>query len=148
MPSKNRRGGGGAGRGCNPSGKPSGEPGKKLNWKLLLILTANTAVIFGLYRFLIKTPASLYIFFFYLAAATLLILGYVIYNRGFSRSGITPEMLPEEMSEDEKREFIADAGRRGRKSRWMLTLIIPMLFTFAYEVFELFLLDYLKELWF
>lgn len=144
MSKRPKRGGGKPKKGYLKPAEPA--PEKKFNWKLLIILTLNTAVIFGLYRFLINTPASLYVLYGYLIAVSGLIIAYVIYNRGFSRNGLTLDMLPDTMSFEEKRDYIEDAARRKQKSKWMLTLIIPFLFTFAFEIFELFLLDYFKEL--
>ena len=79
-----------------------------------------------------------------LAAAA--ILTYVIYNRGFSRRGLTPEMLPDTMTEEEKTEFIEDGVRRLKKSRPLLIVIFAFAFTFVYDVIELIAVPFFKEL--
>lgn len=114
------------------------------NWRLLLMLIGNTIIVFAIYRIALN-----FIFFEFVLGAYMLItlglvLGYVIYNRGFSRRGITVDMLPDSMSYEEKQEFVADAERRAKKSKWMLTLILPFVLTFLFDAVELFFGDYFK----
>ena len=112
----------------------------------LLVMIAATAIIYGVYRFMLTQPYFEIVLGIYLAAATAAILGYVIYNRGFSRSGITRDMLPDTMSEEQKDAFIEDAKRRSERSRWLLIIAFAFLFTFAFDAFELFVLDGLRGL--
>lgn len=82
----------------------------------------------------------------YLGGSAVLTLGFVIYNRGFSRRGLTGDMLPNTMSAEEKCEFLADGERRLKKSKWVLTVLFPVLFTFTVDVIELYVLDYFRAL--
>jgi hypothetical protein len=66
------------------------------------------------------------------------LLSYIIYNRAFSRKNITEEMLPDTMTAEEKEEYIADGKRRLEKSKWMLSVIIPLLVTIALDAIYLF----------
>lgn len=109
-------------------------------------LIATTAVIFLLYRFLINTPFVKITLAAYLVAATAVILTYVIYNRGFSRKGITPDMLPDTMSVEQKKEFIEDGERRLKRSRPLLAVIFAFSFTFVYDIIELVAIPFVKEL--
>ena len=93
-----------------------------------------------------NTPYFHIAFVAYLALATAAILGYVIYNRGFSRRGLTDEMLPDEWSEDKKREYIEDGERRFKKSRPLLIIVIAFAFTFAIDIIELYTLPFVLEL--
>lgn len=115
---------------------------KKFNWKLLLILTVNTVVILGVYLLAMR----FYYFEYILAAYMILTAGFsiafVVYNRGFSRRGVTPDMLPDTMTPEEKAGFIADGEMRLKKSKWMLTVILPFLFTFAYELINLYFAEF------
>ena len=43
-------------------------------------------------------------------------------------------------------EFIADGERRMKKSKWMLTILFPLLVTFGFDIMELFVVDYLKNI--
>ena len=74
----------------------------------------------------------------YMAAFGILLSAYIIYNRAFSRKNVTPEMLPDHWSADEKQSFIRDGEERVKKSEWMLMIIIPLLVTFAAEAMYLF----------
>ena len=99
-----------------------------------------------LYRFLINTPFVKITLAAYLITATAVILVYVIYNRGFSRKGLTPEMLPDTMSKEEKEDFIADGERRLKRSRPLLSVIFAFSFTFVYDIIELVAVPFIKEL--
>lgn len=119
---------------------------KPFNWRLLLTLVGNTVIIFAIYRLAIQTTVFPWVMGLYLVAAAVMTVVFVAYNRGFSRRGVTPEMLPDTMSAQEKCEFIADGERRLKKSKWMLTVLFPLLVTFAYDIIELFVLEYFTAL--
>jgi hypothetical protein len=51
------------------------------------------------------------------------LIAYIIYNRAFTRDNITPDMLPDTMSEHEKVAFIQSGVERKRKSRWMIVVL-------------------------
>ena len=76
----------------------------------LLALIATVAGVYGAYKFFLSAfeDYTLHILIIYSVLATVSTLTYVIYNRGFSRRGLTPEMLPDTMSAEEKQEFIED----------------------------------------
>ena len=77
----------------------------------------------------------------YMIALTVLVVVYMIYNRGFSRRGITIDMLPDTWSEDKKEDFIENGERRLRDSKWMLVLIVAFLITFLVDALELFVIS-------
>ena len=112
----------------------------------LLVLIAVTMLVFGLYRFLLEMYYFKYVLSVYMSVATVAIFAYVIYNRGFSRKGLTPEMLPDSMSAEEKLEFIEDGNRRLRKSRPLLIIIFAFAFTFIFDAIELIAIPFIKEL--
>jgi hypothetical protein len=62
---------------------------------------------------------------FAVVAAVFLVV-YILYNRGFTRDNVTPDMLPDTMSEHEKTAFIQDAVERKRKSKWMIIVIVAL----------------------
>lgn len=55
------------------------------------------------------------------------VFAYIIYNRAFTRDGITPEMLPDTMSEQQKAAFIQSGVDRKRKSKWMIVVFLALL---------------------
>ena len=112
--------------------------------KLLLALIGATLAVYLSYRFLISTVNPEVILLTYMGVATVCVFSYVIYNRGFSRKGITAEMLPESWSEEQKSEFIEDGKRRIKKTKPLLIVIIAFMFTFMIEAVELFVLPFLS----
>ncbi len=106
------------------------------------LLALAVIVVLGLYRVAMNFAWFEILFWSYLALVTALILTYSIYNRGFSRKGVTPDMLPDAWSEEEKQKFIADGERRMNRSRWMLIPILAFVITFAVDLFELFVIPF------
>ena len=86
------------------------------------------------------------VMFTYTAVLAVFAFVYIIYNRGFSRKGVTPDMLPDEWSEEKKNEFIENGKYRLKRSMWMLVLIISLSFTFVVEAFIFFVLPMIKGL--
>lgn len=115
---------------------------------MLLLLVAVTAVVFGVYRFFLQTPYFVTVLIVYMVLCAVTVFGYVIYNRGFSRKGITAEMLPDSWSEEQKTEFIEDGERRRKQSRWVLIPMFAFLFTFAVDMIELWVLPVIQNLFF
>jgi hypothetical protein len=116
------------------------------NISKLLVMIAATMIIFGVYRFMITQYYFEIVLGIYIAAATVSVLGYVIYNRGFSRRGVTEDMLPDSWSDEEKKEFIEDGERRLVKSRPLLILIFAFAFTFVADIMELYALPLIKDI--
>lgn len=111
---------------------------KAFNWKLALIVVINTIIIFGFYRLMLNFYYFEIVMGVYLALTAIFVFAYVIYNRGFTRRNLTPDMLPEEWSAEQKTAYIADGAERMRKSKWMLTVIFPLVLTFMFDCIELF----------
>ena len=112
----------------------------------ILALVALTVVLLVVYRFFMNTPYFLAVMFAYMAIGAATLFLYVIYNRGFSRRGITLEMLPPEWSDEKKEDFLADAEKRMQRSSWLLIVIFSVFFTFALDLLELYVLPTLGRL--
>jgi len=105
-----------------------------------LILIGNFIILFGLYMVGVSlVPIPTMIVYTVLLAVTS--FGYVIYNRGFSRRGITIDMLPDEWPPEKKTEFIEDGQRRFENSKWVLLILLPLIGIFAYEVIDIFIVS-------
>ena len=112
--------------------------------KIALILLVNFIVIFGLYIVgvtFIPLPTMI----IYTVALTVTAFGYVIYNRGFSRKNVTLEMLPEDWPPEKKTEFIEDGRRRMENSKWVLTVLIPLIGVIAYEMMDIYVMPQLQS---
>ena len=117
---------------------PSDAAEKRRRRVIYLIVTAlNTVAIYGLYVILISAfpRYSVTIASVYMIALAIVSFGYVFYNRGFSRKNVTIEMLPDTWSEEEKHEYLSSAAERLQSSKWVLTILVPLIFTFFMELF-------------
>ena len=108
--------------------------------KLLLQLLVNSTLIIAIYFLVANNVEFPYLHYIYLLAGAGLGIYYVIYNRGFIGRNLTPDAMPEDMPFAEKQRFIDDCALRMKKSRWMLTVIIPIILTFAIDMILLYLL--------
>lgn len=109
------------------------------------MIIGNFIVFFALYMvgMHLNATVTFMIYTFVLAAFA---FGYVIYNRGFSRRKVTLDMLPPEWPPEKKTEFIEDGKRRLEKSKWALTVLLPLILIYAYEVIEIYVIPKLQSL--
>ena len=126
---------------------PQPQKGGK-NKRHLILLCVNTLLFFTLYRVLLsygeQTQDTFYSFVcmvLYLALLLGFTLAYLIYNRFFYRNGITHEQLPKDWSAEKKIAFLEDAKNRQNRSKWMLTIIFPLVVTFLIDAVDLFIID-------
>lgn len=117
-------------------------------FRYLVLLVVNTVLFFTVYRVLISygelTDKTFLAFLSMVVYLTLLLgftIAYLVYNRFFYRHGLTKDQLSDEWSNEEKEAFLADAAARVQKSKWMLTVIIPLLFTFLIDSLQLFIFE-------
>lgn len=111
------------------------------NKKYILPLIVNTIVSLSVYLYLVQKHYFMVVLWVYFALALGFSAAYVIYNRAFTRRNLTPDMLPDSMTEGEKAEFIADGERRLEKSKWLLTVIFPLLMTFCIDLFNMYIVE-------
>ena len=130
------------------SQKPNLTPEQKKSLRYLMILAVNTVLFFAVYRTLLfytdltQNPyASFVVFVLYGLLLVGFVLAYLIYNRFLYRKGLTPAQLPEDWSAEKKCAFLADGERRLERSKWMMTVIFPLLFTFLIDTLDLFILE-------
>ncbi len=107
---------------------------------MLISLIVLSVLLFGTYRLMMNYYYFEIVMMVYMAIETVFVAVYVIYNRGFSRRGVTADMLPSDWSCEKKESFIADAQRRVKRSRWMLIVILAFLFTFMVDIIELWII--------
>ncbi len=113
--------------------------------RLVLWLLVSTVLSFLIYYTCVSLRFP-YIFFVYIALAAGFFIGYLIYNQGFVLRDATPEMLDDRLSSEEKEQMLEDAKARMHRSRWMLTIIIPLVVTVLVDVLYVwFLADLIAE---
>ena len=106
----------------------------------LLVLATIFAIAFYYYMNIVWYEFTPYVVGAYVVGGEL-ILAYFIYNRAFTGRGVTYEMLPDTMSDAEKKAYLADVAGREKKSRWMLMAAYPLIITLMIDLFKLFVID-------
>lgn len=106
--------------------KPPRKPVSPETKKTAILLIVNTLAAIAVY-FTCAALGFYSIFTVYFVLGVVFLFAYVIYNRGFVLKGATPEMMDDSLSMEEKVARIEEAQRRMKASRWMLTVIIPLL---------------------
>ena len=119
----------------------------KKNFITLLELLGTVAVVFIIYRVMMNFRFFDIVLIIYMILAAICVFTYVIYNRGMSRLNVTPEMLPDDWSDEQKQEFIEDGKRRLQKSKPLLMLTFAFAFTFCVDIIELVAIPTIKG-WF
>ena len=128
---------------------PTTDQGKRSRKGLyVFFLFFNTVVFFSIYQLLLqyaaktdRTFASFVVMILYSALLLGFALAYLIYNRFLYRKGLTPEQLPPDWSEEQKTAFLEDGSRRLERSKWMILIIFPLIFTFFFDAVNLFFID-------
>ena len=114
---------------------------KPENKWLALLLVGNSILFSGAY-FALAPYFPIYIV--YLAVGAVMAFIFVIYNRGFVGKDLKPEQMNDAMSLEEKQKFIDDCAARLHRSRWIITVIFPIILAFCLDMMYLFLLPMLK----
>ena len=108
----------------------------------LLVLLIGNSILFSVADFVLAAYFPIYIV--YLVAGAVIALAFVIYNRGFIGKDLKPEQLPDTMSQEEKQKFIDDCAARLHRSRWVITILFPIVLAFCLDMMYLFLLPILE----
>lgn len=120
---------------------------EKLSKKSVVTLCATVGMallLLAFYYFSMNFEFFRFVMWGYMIALAALVIAYIIYNKGMYLKGVTEEMLPDEMSLEEKRALIDGAKRRLERSKWMIMLIIGFISTFAVEAVLLFVLPWIE----
>lgn len=127
-------------RNTSPESKPNGTA---VGFAILLL--CNMILLFGIYCYFVMRENINWIFWLYYGALAALAIGYVVYNRGFSRDKLTAADLPCDWSDEQKTAFLTERDDRKRRSKWMLTLLVPLCLTVLFDVIYLFFGDAIRQ---
>jgi 4-hydroxybenzoate polyprenyltransferase len=105
--------------------------------KNLLMLAVNTVILMVIYFYIPQQFEFPYIPHIYLAVGGILAITYIAYNRGITKR-LTPDMLSDEIPFEQRERFAQESNSRLERSKWMLTLLIPILVVFAVDMVYLF----------
>lgn len=116
----------------------------------LLFVIVNTVLFYTVYSLFASGDygylASQIVLWTYFVLLIGFFSAYIIYNKGFTMINRTPDSFPEDYSYEKMCAITAEGERRKKKSKWMLVIIIPLLFTFMFDMIDLFILDRFKDL--
>ena len=122
------------------------------NARYLILLAINTILFFAVYRVLLfyaertdETYYSFIVMVLYMVLLAIFVMWYLIYNRFLYRKNLTKDDLSPDMSDEEKEAFLADGRERLAKSKWMMLIIFPLVFTFLIDAVDLFILDLFRS---
>lgn len=139
-------------RSGKPKKRPDTDAGDVKNAKRVLrhffLLCINVVLFYTVYILLTRQGAlaAKITMWAYLLLTVGFFGAYLIYNRGFTMVNRAPDSFPDEMSAAEKCAILAEGQRRRDKSKWMLLILIPLLFVWMIDMVDLFLLDGLRAL--
>ena len=119
--------------------KPPRKPVSPEAKKMAILLFVNTLAAIAVY-FTCAALGFYSIFTVYFVLGVALLFGYVVYNRGFVLKGATPEMLDDSLTMEEKMARIEEAQHRMKASRWMLTVIIPLILSILVDFLYVYVL--------
>ena len=133
-----------------PTERPPLSPEKK---RLIFSILINSALLSFIYfgaNYGINDPAlwlipAIVSVGFWVTFAVFLLI-FVIYNRAFTRRNLTADMLPIQWTREEREEYIANGKRRLEKSKWMVSVIIPLLVPIALDALYLFTLPIITSM--
>lgn len=122
------------------SRKKASKPITKEAKRMALMLLCNSTVALAVYFGCIAAGLP-WIMFVYAGLAAVLLVGYVIYNQGFVLRGVTPEMLDDQLPLEEREAMIARAAARYDASRWIMTIIIPLVLAVLVDALYIYVLS-------
>ena len=118
----------------------------RFNFRLVFKLAAFIIIFMSVFRLLKLYDLYLVAVIAYTAITLAVAIWYIAYNKGMVSGKITPDMLPTDWSADQKKAFIDDLTERRKKSKWVLLILIPMVFVFGFELLELYFFPLIRSL--
>ena len=106
----------------------------------LLLLSLLAIVIFRTVKE-ISLAAYVVIIAVYSLITLVAALWYISCNKGLVGTKVTPDLLPESWSEEEKEAFMAEYRERREKSKKLLVILLPMIATFFFEAIDIYFLQ-------
>lgn len=120
---------------------------REFDWKLLGRLALRFVCVFGVYQLLLKL-AEIYrrqviadaTVLAYIAITTVLLVIFVILNKGVSNDIPTKEQLRDDWTDGQKQEYIDKLIEGKKKAKPLLLWIIPLIFTLLMDMLYLLLI--------
>ena len=106
----------------------------------LLLLCALAIAVFRVFKEL-SWVSYLVVLIVYGAVSLVTALWYVFYNRGIIGTKATDDILPPNLSKEQKAEILAEIEGRRKNSKWAMLVLIPMIATFFFEAIDVYMLQ-------
>ena len=115
--------------------------------RLAAIMLVNPAALMMIYFYFVQEREIIAVMFIYMGCLFASSVAFIIYNKGLP-SKISEDSLPTNWSAAQKREYIEGRAERLKKSRWMLTLILPLFLALCADFLIIQTIPYFKGLFF
>lgn len=116
--------------------------------RLFVLMLVNTAVLMPLYFYFVEERQIIAVMFAYMVILLAFSIAFIIYNRGLGQVDADEDSLPFNWSLEQKREFLYDRAKRRQKSRWMITIILPLFVTLCADFIIIQTIPTFKDLFF
>lgn len=116
--------------------------------RLFALTLVNTVALMLIYFYLVQELEIIAVMFVYMGLTAGFSIAFVIYNRGLPQAKIDTDSLPFNWSAEQKRSYIEDRTMRLKKSRWMITIILPLFVTLCADFIMIQTIPYFKEIFF
>ncbi len=110
---------------------------KRVPVKLVIALSVNFILFLGVFLVAWDNGLELIISGIYGVITLAAALYYITYNRGVLGKLPTEEALPVTWDKATRTAFLEDLRVRRQKSKWIMTILIPMIFVFAYKMLDI-----------
>jgi hypothetical protein len=112
----------------------------RFNFRLVIALAVSVIFFLGIFLVVWELGGEIVISTIYGVITLVAALWYIALNKGFIGKLPTPEELPQTWDKKKREDFIADLTARRQKSKKLMLILVPMLFSFCYKLLELFAL--------
>ncbi len=119
---------------------------KRVPVKLVIALAVNFILLLGVFLVAWENGIELVISFIYGGITLAVALYYIIYNHGIIGKLPSYDELPVTWDKATREAFLEDMKIRRQKSKWAMTILIPMIFVFGYKMLDITLFSKLPSL--
>ena len=115
----------------------------RFNFRLVISLAVSVILFLGIFLVVWELGGEILISCIYGTITLIVALWYIILNRGLVGKLPSPEELPLTWDKKQREDFIANLAARRQKSKKLMLILVPMIFSFCYKLLELFALPLL-----
>ena len=110
----------------------------RFNFRLVIALAVSVIFLLGIFLVVWEMGHEIVISIIYGVIALAAAIWYLLLNRGFVGKLPTAQELPPTWDKQKREDFISDLKTRRQKSKKLMLILVPMIFTFCYKLLELY----------